>query len=154
MTYQSLFETIDSLYEEYLSVWEDLCNIESPTRDKAGVDAASAYLAARAEKRGWLVERMRHAVAGDVVCITLHPEADAAPITLSGHLDTVHPRGLFGTPAVHRDDEKIYGPGVTDCKGGIVAAFLAMHALDRCGFSSRPVRLLLQTDALNVAGTI
>ena len=40
----------------------------------------------------------------------------------------------------------MYGPGVADCKGGAVAAFLAMDALDRCGFRSRPVKLILQTD--------
>ena len=29
---ERLFETIDALYEEYLDVWEAVCNIESPTR--------------------------------------------------------------------------------------------------------------------------
>ena len=29
-----LKNTIDSLYEEYLKVWEDICNIESPTWNK------------------------------------------------------------------------------------------------------------------------
>jgi glutamate carboxypeptidase len=33
-----------------------------------------------------------------------------------------------------------------DCKGGVVAAFMAMDALAQCGFSSRPVHLILQTD--------
>jgi glutamate carboxypeptidase len=61
-------------------------------------------------------------------------------------MDTVHPVGSFGTPAVKMDEEKIYGPGVTDCKGGLAAALLAMDALERCGFSDRPVRLLVQSD--------
>ena len=39
-----------------------------------------------------------------------------------------------------------YGPGVLDCKGGVVASFLAMDALDRCGFRARPVMHILQTD--------
>jgi len=58
----------------------------------------------------------------------------------------VHPVGSFGTPAVRRDEKRMYGPGVMDCKGGVVAAFMAMDALEQCGFSSRPVRLILQTD--------
>jgi len=89
---------------------------------------------------------MEHPVAGNAVCITMNPDAKAAPISFSAHMDTVHPIGSFGTPAVHVDEEKIYGPGVTDCKGGIVAAFLAMEALARSGFCARPVQLLLQSD--------
>lgn len=146
MKCEKLFETIDTLYDSYLQVWEDVCNIESPTRNKAGVDAVSAYFIAMAQERGWQVETVDCAPAGDAVCITLNPDADAAPISLSGHLDTVHPVGSFGTPAVRRDAEKIYGPGVNDCKGGVVAGFLAMDALARVGFTARPVQLLLQTD--------
>ena len=143
---ERLFETIDALYEEYLDVWEAVCNIESPTRHKEGVDAVGRFFADRARARGWQVEVFPQPVAGDVVCITLNPDAKAAPLALSGHMDTVHPLGSFGTPAVHREGGNIYGPGVDDCKGGIVAAFLAMDALDRCGFTARPVQLLLQSD--------
>ncbi len=81
-----------------------------------------------------------------MVCITMNPQAEAEPIVFSGHMDTVHSVGSFGTPAVHCDDEKIYGPGVTDCKGGLVAALLAMDALHKCGYNARPIKLLLQTD--------
>ena len=79
----------------------------------------------------------------------MNSEVDVAPVSLSGHIDTVHPLGMFGTPAVKRDDENIYGPGVTDCKGGVVAALLAMDALEKSGFKKRPVMLLLQTDEEN-----
>lgn len=146
MKCEKLFEAIDALYDDYLNVWETLCNIESPTRHKAGVDACSDYLIEMAKARGWQVERVPCEKAGDAVCITMNPDAPAAPISISGHLDTVHPIGSFGTPAVRRDERKIYGPGVNDCKGGVVAGFLAMDALDRIGFTSRPVQLLLQTD--------
>ncbi|MBQ2989232.1 MAG: M20/M25/M40 family metallo-hydrolase [Clostridia bacterium] len=76
----------------------------------------------------------------------MNSDVDAAPVTYSAHMDTVHPVGSFGTPAVRREGDKMYGPGVTDCKGGLVAALLAMDALERCGFRSRPIRFLLQSD--------
>lgn len=50
-------------------------------------------------------------------------------------MDTVHPVGLFGTPPVKQEGDKIYGPGVVDCKGGIVAAFFAMRTLNDCRFT-------------------
>ena len=142
----NILKKIDDLKKTYLNVWEDVCNIESPTSCKDGVDKVGAYFARLAEKRGFKVEYSKQDIAGDVVCITMNPDSDLQPVVISGHIDTVHPVGMFGTPAVHRDEEKIYGPGVTDCKGGVVAGFLAMDALYECGFSKRPVRLLLQTD--------
>lgn len=146
MNCQQLFSVIDSLREEYYGVWEDVCNLESPTADKARVDKVGAYFVEMARKRGWKVESLPLETAGDPICITLNPEAQARPVTFSGHIDTVHPVGLFGTPAVHKDETKLYGPGALDCKGGVVASFLAMDALERCGFAARPVQLIIQTD--------
>ena len=146
MKCNELFNTIDSLNESYVKIWVDVCNIESPTKYKAGVDACGEYFAEMARERGWKVEYFRQAVAGDVVDITLNPDADEKPIIFSAHLDTVHSVGSFGSPAVKIEGDRMFGPGVTDCKGGAVAAFLAMDALDRCGFRSRPVKLILQTD--------
>ena len=146
MKCEKLFEKIDELYPKYIKVWEDVCNIESPTSYKEGVDAVCQYFVKMAEEKGWEIEVEKQEVAGDVACITLNPDAKGAPICLSGHMDTVHPVGLFGTPAVHIDEEKIYGPGVIDCKGGCVASFLAMDALEQIRFCDRPVKLILQSD--------
>ncbi len=149
MPCKELFDQVDNLYHTYLSVWEDVCNIESPTEHKAGVDAVGAYVADWARARGFAVEVLEQPVVGNVVAVTMNADVDAAPLTLSGHMDTVYPVGSFGTPAVRRDGERIYGPGVVDCKGGIVAAMLAMDALSRCEFRARPVQLLLQSDEEN-----
>ncbi len=144
-----VFGQIDTLYPHYLDLWEEFCNIESPTNYKPGVDAAGAFCAKIAKEKGWTVETLQQPVSGDVVCITMNPDAEGSMVCLSGHMDTVHPVGSFGTPAVRRDDQKMYGPGVTDCKGGIIASLLAMDALNACGFADRPIRLLLQTDEEN-----
>ena len=112
-------ETVDVLSQRYIAVWEDICNLESPTLDKAGVDAVGRYLENLAREKGWQVERLPMEKAGDPICITMNPQVLAAPITLSGHIDTVHPVGLFGSPAVRREGDFLYGPGVTDCKGGV-----------------------------------
>lgn len=146
MTLELLIQKLDELFEPYLDVWEDVCNIESPTDFKEGVDAVGRYFAEKGREFGWKVEILPQAVSGDVVILTMNPDAPGQPIALSGHIDTVHPVGSFGTPAVHRDSTKIYGPGVIDCKGGAVAALYAMDALRQCGFTDRPVMLLLQSD--------
>lgn len=146
MNCEKVFEKIDALNQQYIRVWEDVCHLESPTADKQRVDAVGTYFIKMAESRGWKIETQEHEKAGNSICITMNPDADAVPVSISGHIDTVHPVGLFGTPAVKMDEEKIYGPGVTDCKGGVVAGFLAMDALSQCGFTDRPVKLILQPD--------
>ena len=146
MKCEALFQKINELYPVYVKVLEDVCNIESPTSHKAGVDEVCRYFVKLAEEKGWQIEISKQDVAGDAACITMNPDAPGAPVCLSGHMDTVHPIGLFGTPAVHMDDKYMYGPGVIDCKGGCVAAMLAMDALMQVGFTDRPVKLILQSD--------
>lgn len=81
-----------------------------------------------------------------MVAITMNPDACLPPVALSGHMDTVHPVGSFGTPPCRRVQNHLYGPGAMDCKGGVVAGFLAMDALRLSGFTKCPVMMLLQSN--------
>ena len=146
MNTEELFKTIDSLEEEYIHFWADVCRLESPTDCKEGVDAVGRYFADAAAKKGWTVEVHHEEISGDAVAVTLHPEAPGAPVCFSGHMDTVHPVGCFGPETVRFEEGVIHAPGAVDCKGGCVAGFMAMDALDRMGFRDRPVRLILQSD--------
>lgn len=146
MNCEKLFKVIDSLQEKYVDFLSDICRIESPTDYKEGVDRVGRYFIDYAKEKGWEIEVCPQSVSGDVVCITLNPNAKGTPIALSGHMDTVHPVGSFDAPIVRREGNRLYGPGTKDCKGGIVAGLLAMDALSQCGYAERPVLLLLQSD--------
>ncbi len=146
MNHNDVFNKIDELYSDYLGVWRDVCSIESPTKYKEGVDRVGDFFLNMAKARGWKTDVLLQSVAGNVIAITINENSNAAPIALSAHMDTVHPVGFFGNTPVKFDEEKIYGPGVTDCKGGAVACFLAMDALSKCGFTKRLVTLYLQPD--------
>ncbi len=146
MKCEELFKKIDELFPQYVKVMEDVCNIESPTNYKEGVDKVLSYFVDMAEKRGWNIEIFKHDVAGNAACITLNPDAKGEPVCLSGHMDTVQPLGICGYPPVKIEGDIMYGPGTTDCKGGCIAAFLAMDALSQVGFTARPVKLILQSD--------
>lgn len=141
-----LFEKIDELYDDYVEVWENICRIESPTAYKVGVDEVGKFVIAIAQEHGWNVEIHEEKISGNAIAITMNPEALAEPVVFSAHMDTVHPVGSFGNEVVRRDENYIYGPGVLDCKGGIVQSLLAMHALEAAGFKERPIILLLQSD--------
>ena len=146
MDCQGLFSVIDDLNDAYCTIWEKVCNIESPTGYKKGVDEVGNIFIKMARERDWFIEVFEDPIAGNAICITINHTSEEPPIVFSGHIDTVHPVGLFGTPAVHRDENYIYGPGVMDCKGGVVASFMALDALERSGFTKRPVKLIIQTD--------
>lgn len=141
-----LFDTIDTLNSEFIEKWINVSKLQSPTDYKEGVDKVGNYFYEYAKKMGWQTEVFEQSVAGNCICITMNPQSDNKPIALSGHMDTVHPVGSFGNLPVKTDGEKIYGPGVMDCKGGIVAALLAMTALHKIGFTTRPIMLILQSD--------
>ena len=146
MNCKELFEEIDGLYPHYVDVWKDVCNIESPTNYKQGVDRVCKYFENMAKELGFYTEILKNDIAGNALCITMNGESDEAPICFSGHIDTVHPVGSFGDVPVRIEDEMIYGPGVMDCKGGCVSSIMAMEALSKTGYKKRPVKLILQSD--------
>ncbi len=141
-----VFEKIDSLMDEYTKILEDVVCIESPTAIKDKVDEVGKYFINLALKNGWEVEIEKFEDYGDVVAIIMNRNSPGSLITLSGHMDTVHPVGTFGTPPIRREGDKLFGPGTMDCKGGIVAGFLAMNALADMGYKDRPVMMILQSN--------
>ena len=146
MDLNSVFEEIDKLSDKYVNFLIDICNIESPTSFKEGVDRVGRFCADHAASLGFSVEYHREDVSGDALAITMNPDVDAPAIVFSSHMDTVHPVGSFGYPPTRLEGDFIKGPGTLDCKGGIAIAFLAMEALKICGYNSRPVKLILQSD--------
>ena len=146
MDTSKIFERIDELNDEFVEFWQKLCDIESPSSYKEGVDAVGKCVMDKARARGWQIKIHKEEVSGDAISIIMNPEAKGAPVCFSGHMDTVHPVGSFGTHPTRIEGDKMFGPGVTDCKGGIVTAFLTMAALEDCGFCARPLKLILQSD--------
>ena len=146
MDVKSVFSEIEKLEKKYIDFLVNICNIESPTDFKEGVDAVGKFCAEHAEALGFSVEYHREKISGDALAITMNEDVDAPAVVFSAHMDTVHPVGSFGTPPTKIDGDVIKGPGALDCKGGIAVAFLAMEALKNSGYKSRPIKLILQSD--------
>ena len=53
MNCDNLFETIDRLSAEYIGFWRDICNIESPTEFKSGVDRVGDHIIKKARSLGF-----------------------------------------------------------------------------------------------------
>lgn len=146
MEQKKLLDQIDKALPEYLELWKAICSIESPSADKAGVNLVADYIAAFCAGKGYRVTRKPTPAGGDMLLIELSGRADAVPVALLAHMDTVHRKGAFGDTPVTEKDGTLYGPGVVDCKGGIAVALLAMEALRVSGADRPPIRLILNAD--------
>ncbi|MFF5594007.1 M20/M25/M40 family metallo-hydrolase [Streptomyces althioticus] len=125
----------------------------SASDDLDALDACLAWL------RGWLDERLGAAEseeilgredAGDVL-VRRYPArdattADARPVLLLGHYDTVWPTGTLESWPFRRDGDTVTGPGVFDMKAGLVQAVWALRALDALGLPRPAVTLMLNGD--------
>lgn len=138
------FKTIDLGADEYLDFLCQICSFEARAYDKETIDRMVDHISAFAKGSGLQVTRFPMAKCGDFLTVEINAGAEKACF-LHAHMDTVHEKGLFGEPPVRRDKDKIYGPGVIDCKGGIAIALLAMKALLDNGFKKH-VRLILTSD--------
>lgn len=140
----NIFEFIDKNQEKFLSFWVDICNLEGVAEDKRSLDLVADRIACFAALLGFRAERIPFDTCGDFLIIDTKPDSEKGVCFLA-HMDTVHKKGVFGNPPVRREGDKLIGPGVIDCKGGIAIALLAMKALDEYGYNKN-CRLLLTSD--------
>ncbi len=143
---QKLFKIIEKNKEEIKKLWIQMAKIETPSKDKEAIDRLGEMIKTFAEGKGLKTLVHPFKESGNGLVITLNPESSEQPITLMGHMDTVHQKGVFGEEIVKEEDGFLKGPGVYDCKGGIAVALLTMCALKEAGYDKRPVKLVLSPD--------
>jgi glutamate carboxypeptidase len=62
------------------------------------------------------------------------------------HMDTVFPLGTLARMPFLEKDDKIFGPGVLDMKGGIAISLTVVSALKAAGLLNRPITILVTSD--------
>ena len=131
-----------------LALLRRLVEAESPSDDKAAVDACVALAAAHAKSLGARVKLHKQRGFGAVIEARFGPrgKAQARPILLLGHLDTVWPLGTLKSMPFRVADGRLFGPGTLDMKAGVAMAFTALELLSEAGMLSREVVMLLNPD--------
>lgn len=130
-----------------LTLLKELAALESPSPDKAAVDACSAYVATRLRDLGAEVTLVGQSTAGDHLA-ALWPGGDPAVqfLTLC-HLDTVWPRGTLAAMPLREEDGRLFGPGVYDMKAGTAVLLTTLRVLRDAGLiAQHPVRMLFTSD--------
>ena len=143
---EKLYARIEELAPSYVQFWKKICEMETPSQDKAALDVLVDFLEAYARDKGFCVYREAFPKAGDCLRIDLPGDESKQPIVLMSHMDTVHEKGAFGPEPVTLKDGILYGPGVNDCKNGITMTMLILQALQESGVEHPPVRVLYTSD--------
>jgi len=128
---------------DYLKDLKRVIDINSYTKNKAGVDKVGEVFDEWLGAIGFEITRYRRELIGEHRYYT-SPTRTGKKLLLLGHLDTVFPEGKF--EGYSEDDEWIYGPGVCDMKGGNLVALEALRNLHQAGIEITNVDLLFVSD--------
>jgi glutamate carboxypeptidase len=132
---------------------------ESPSNNKATVDACMALAADHARDLGGRVKLHRQRAFGNVLEVRFGPRqfdrnspssspsaASARRILILGHLDTVWPLGTLSSMPWRVSEGHAVGPGILDMKAGVAMAVTAIEMLTEASLLTREIILLLNPD--------
>lgn len=142
---ENALQYLDQYHDEMLFLWETLVKMESPSADPAAIDLLASHLDTYCRALGMETEKLRPEGAGACLAAWTAPQA-LPPVLLLGHMDTVHPVGSFPGGPWRVEGDNVYGPGVHDCKGGLVIALYVIRALQHAGYDRRQLKLVTVSD--------
>ena len=128
MDLSALQQSVAALRPRFESDLQRLVDLDCGSHDKAGVDAAGRIAEERLVGDGWAVERLPDGTWGDTLVAT-KPGSRPGHVVLMAHLDTVFDTGEAALRPYRVEDGIAYGPGVCDCKAGVLAGITAVQAL-------------------------
>ncbi|MDP2993906.1 MAG: M20/M25/M40 family metallo-hydrolase, partial [Anaerolineales bacterium] len=143
----------DARTPDMLALLKRLVETESPSHNKAAVDRVGALVAEECRRLRAQVEIHPQTETGNQVEASFsrprplsQKESGANGILLLAHMDTVFPLGTLEKMPFYEKDGRVFGPGVSDMKGGIVVALTALAAALETGSLAHPVTALFTSD--------
>ncbi|MBC6556436.1 M20 family metallopeptidase [Citrobacter braakii] len=116
--------------EKYINELQTLVNVDCGTQTVAGVAHIATVMRDLWQQEGWQTELVDlGSEVGPALLVTNKPHATQYDVLLVGHLDTVFPPGTVAERPMSRDEHRLYGPGVSDMKSGLLNILWAMRSL-------------------------
>ena len=121
---------------------------ESPSSDPAAIHRMAQLVATQAKAAGLAVTLSEIGPKKlPMLVVSNRAAGDSRPgILLLAHLDTVHPIGTLLQNPCRIEDDKLYGPGSFDMKGGIYLTLTALCELAEPGSTQLPIDFLMVPD--------
>lgn len=151
MNYQALLTYFQDKQPEMLDQIHALVRQETPSSDKARLDAFAEFLADRFGGVGAAVTVVPNADRGNHVIarvVASNASATAKQALVLCHFDTVWPVGSLATHPFRIDEEgKAYGPGIFDMQSSLALSEYALRAVTDLNLDlPRPVTVLMTSD--------
>jgi len=117
----------------YITELEQIVNIDSGSQDVEGIAKVAEFFNQKFLKLGWKVALHNFdPLAGPCLEIT-NSEKDHYDILVMGHMDTVFKKGTAAQRPFVIKNGKGYGPGIVDCKAGLLSTYYALSTLQQEG---------------------
>jgi glutamate carboxypeptidase len=117
--------------DHYIEELKTLVNVDCGTQTTAGVATVAGIMQTLWQREGWHAEQVDLGdKVGPGVFVSNRPQAERFDVLLVGHLDTVFAPGTVAERPMSEDDSRLYGPGVSDMKSGLLNILWAMRGLD------------------------
>ncbi|MCM2286504.1 MAG: M20 family metallopeptidase [Desulfobacula sp.] len=125
---------IDSRHEQFLNDFQTLINIDSSSDNKHGIETMARFFEIRFQSLG-LNTRVLFLGEDRVPCLYAEHPKKGGPfdVMFLGHMDTVFPAGEAEKRPFSIRDNKAFGPGVCDMKGGLLVVLHSLEALKQEG---------------------
>lgn len=117
--------------DHYIEELKTLVNVDCGTQTTAGVATVAGIMQTLWQRECWHAEQIDLGdKVGPGVFVSNRPQAERFDVLLVGHLDTVFGPGTVAERPMSEDATRLYGPGVSDMKSGLLNILWAMRELD------------------------
>ncbi|WP_281545693.1 M20 family metallopeptidase [Grimontia sp. SpTr1] len=131
----------------YLEELRPLINLDCGTLTVEGIEKVADIMAEKYEEMGgWHIKRVDCGKAGSGLEIRNKPENDVIDLMLIGHMDTVFPVGTAAARPMSVDEQRAYGPGVSDMKSGLLNVVYALRSLDKAVLDKMSICVCMNPD--------
>lgn len=142
---ENILRAIEAKEQQALQFLEQLVNIDSGIDHPAGIEQVAHLVGDRLATMGFDVQYINY--PGVCTHLLAHKQgATDTKVMVTGHMDTVFPRGTAAARPFTIRDGQAYGPGVLDMKGGITTALLALENLYEAGWNDKTVTVFFCGD--------
>ncbi len=144
---KNIVDFLTQSQKEMITFLADLVCIQSGSKNKSGIDKVAGLIQEEMTAMGFLCERIRQKNFGDhIIARSPFTRQSDKQVLITGHMDTVFPSDTDFN-FFKQGNQKCYGPGVADMKGGLVVGMFALKALAAAGLlEERPITFVFNSD--------
>lgn len=125
-----LFAMCQADMPEAIKFWEEIVSIDSGSGDAEGLKRIAAVLENRLERLGFSIARHpARSQDSEYTIVATKEGAGKKSALLLAHMDTVFPAGTAAQRPFTIKGDWAHGPGVSDCKAGIVNILYSLKYL-------------------------